>query len=454
MRLWICALLLLSAAPAAACTGDCDGNGSVTVAEIVQGVNILLGGAAASTCAPMDRDSDGAVTVAELIEAVGYAQSVCPAAPTPSATPTPTVTATAMASSTPTTALSCETDGVICTLAGTGKAQFDGDGRPALQTSFYYPIDLKLDAQARLLIMDWNNLRLRRVNADGLVETIMGKDIEDFPTDGALAKDVTLHHASDMEFDALGNLFIAGDHVPLVFRIDLEQRVRWVAGTTEYGNLGDGGPALAAELSTPFGVLPDALGGLYISDVDAHVVRYVDAAGIITRVAGTGTGVGGYGGDGGPATAAQLNGPSRLQFGPDGAVYFCETRNHVIRRLRADGTIDTVAGVGGKRGYDGDGGPALQATFDTPYDLLFAPNGDLYVADSGNNVIRRIDTSGAISTVIGDGEPVFAGDGGPAAASSLKRPSGLLLDGDGSLWIADTANQRVRRVWHWLATVP
>lgn len=383
------------------------------------------------------------------------------ATPIPTASATPSATATAVATDTataiatptasPTVALDCATAGHICTVAGTGKAQFDGDGRPALATSFYFPIDLLFDREDRLLIMDWNNLRLRRVNDDGTVETIMGTDFEDFPVEGGLAKDSPLHHASNMEYDAPGNLFIAGDHVPVTFKVDTTDRVYTVAGTAEYGYTGDGGPAREAELSTPFGVLPDAMGGLYISDVDANVIRYVDAAGIIHTAAGTGEG--GYAGDGGPATAALLNGPSRLQFGPDGALYFCENRNHVIRRLNRDGTLVTVAGTG-ERGYSGDGGPAAAAELDTPYDIQFAPNGDLYVADTGNNVIRRIDTAGVISTVAGDGEPTFAGDGGPAATCSLRRPSALFFDPAGSLWIADTSNHRIRRIQGFLDAAP
>jgi hypothetical protein len=330
-------------------------------------------------------------------------------------------------------------------------AQFDGDGRAALQTSLYFPIDVLFDRSGRLLIMDWNNLRLRRVGADGIVQTVMGTDIEDFPVEGGLASESPLHHASNMEYDAAGNLFIAGDHVPVAFRVGPDDRVHTVAGTPEYGYAGDGGPALEAELSTPFGVLPDAFGGLYISDVDAHVLRYVDPAGIIHTVAGTGER--GYAGDGGPATAALLAGPSRLQFGPDGDLYFCEIKNHVVRRLRRDGTLATIAGTG-ERGYAGDGGPASAAQLDAPYDLQFAPNGDLYVADTGNNVVRRIAGDGVITTVAGDGEPRFAGDGGPAATCSLRRPSALFLDDTGSLWLADTSNHRVRRITRFLDAAP
>lgn len=387
---------------------------------------------------------------ATVVAATATATASRTATATPIPTSTPIPTATSSPTPPPTAAPDCLTPGTICTVAGTGNAQFDGDGRPALETSFYFPIDVLFDRAGRLLIMDWNNLRLRRVNEDGTISTVMGTDIEDFPVEGALAVESPLHHASNIEYDVAGNLYVAGDHVPVVFRVGTDDRVYTVAGTTEYGYAGDGGPALAAVLSTPFGVLPDALGGFYIADVDAHVVRYVDAAGIIRTVAGTG--VRGYAGDGGPGTAAQLAGPSRLQLGPDGHLYFCETRNHVVRRLRSDGTIETVAGTG-TRGYAGDGGPATAAPLDTPYDVLFTPAGDLLLADTGNNVIRRIDAAGIITTVIGTGAPDFAGDGGPAASAALRRPSALLLDDDGSLWIADTSNHRVRRVYRFLATV-
>lgn len=398
-------------------------------------------------------------TARETATATPTSTAVATATPMPSASPTasapPTASATptltATAPPTATAAPDCAAVGVICTVAGTGKSQFDGDGRPALETSFYFPIDVLFDRAGRLLIMDWNNLRLRRVDDDGTVRTVMGTDIEDFPVEGGLASESPLHHASNMEYDAAGNLYIAGDHVPVAFRIGTDDRVHTVAGSPEYGYAGDGGPALAAELSTPFGVLPDAAGGLYISDVDAHVIRYVDPAGIIHTAAGTGQQ--GYAGDGGPATAALLAGPSRLQLGPDGDLYFCEIKNHVVRRLRRDGTIDTVVGTGA-RGYAGDGSAATAAQLDTPYDIQFAPNGDLYVADTGNNVVRRVDAAGVITTVAGDGEPGFAGDGGPAATCSLRRPSALYLDGDGALWIADTSNHRIRRIARFLDAGP
>ena len=442
------------AGPASACTGDCDANGVVTINELINGVNIVLARSDLAVCRACDRDGDGTVMIAELIDAVRATLDGCPATPTPSPSqnrptstlpPTPTATATQ---------LSCEVDGVICTVAGTGRAEFGADGLPALQTSLYFPIDITFDHAGRPLIMDYNNLVLRRLNDDGTLSIVMGIPfIEDFPADGVLAKDTPLHHASDFEFDATGRMYVAGDHVPVVFRVDTDDRVHTVAGTETFGYSGDGGPALQAELNVPFGVVPDAAGGFYISDLQEHVVRYVDVDGIITTVAGSRTLDGaarpGYAGDDGPGISALLNGPSHLQIGPDQALYFCETKNNVIRRLRPNGIIDTVAG-NGERGYAGDDGPAVAGKLDRPSDLRFAPNGDLYIADANNHVIRRVDTNGVITTVVGSGTQGFGGDGGPAAAALLYRPSGVNFDVGGSMWIADYANHRVRRVWHFL----
>jgi hypothetical protein len=364
-----------------------------------------------------------------------------------SQTPTPTQTPAPTAITKPTAA--CSNAGVICTVAGTGQSGFNGDGKPALQTSFYYPFEVAFDTSDRALILDFNNLRVRRLNTDGTIETIMGKDFEAAPVDGALAVDTPLHHASDIETDAAGNLYVAGDHVPYVFRVGTDNRVKIVAGNGTPGNTGDGGQAVEAELTTPFGVEPTAA-GVYIVDVDAHVIRYVGADGKISPVAGNGSR--GYSGDHNAATAAQLNSPTRARLDSAGNLYFCDTNNHVIRRVDQDGTITTIAGTGAV-GYSGDNGSATAAQFHTPYDLRIAPNGDLYVADTGNNVIRRIH-NGTVTTVVGTGVGGFSGDGNDARNCKLNRPSGLNFDGDGSLWISDTFNGRVRRVAGFLSLYP
>ncbi len=341
----------------------------------------------------------------------------------------------------------CLVTGVICTVAGMGMSVFDGDGRDALDTSFYYPLDIEFDALGRPLILDWNNWRVRRLNDNGTIETVIGVDYEDVPMPGAFANQTPLHHASDIEMDNQGRLYLAGNHAPVVFYVGTDNRVQLAAGGDTVGYSGDGGPALEAELTAPFGVTPTPDGGFYFSDLEAHVVRYVDPAGIIRTVVGTGNR--GYSGDGGPGTDALLNGPTRLRLDGDGNLYICDTDNHAIRRLAPDGTITTFAGTG-VLGYTGDGGPASSAQLHTPYDARFSPSGDLYVADTGNNVIRRIAPDGTITTVIGTGQAGFAGDEDDARDCQLDRPSSVIFDGDGSMWISDTFNQRVRRVHRFL----
>jgi hypothetical protein len=359
---------------------------------------------------------------------------------TPDVTPTPTVTPPP----TNTPAMGdCDDAGTICTVAGTGMSVFDGDGRDALLTSFYYPIDIVFQSDGLPIIDDWNNLRGRRIDADGTVQTIIGTGLEANPENGALATETPLHHASELTFDLQGRLLVAGDHVPFVFRVGLDQRIQIIAGNGLFETSGDGGPALDAGFVSPFGVLPDSEGGFWVSDVDGHTIRHVSADGIVRRVAGTG--MRGYSGDGGAAVGAELDGPTRMALDAAGNLIFCDTGNHVLRRILPDDTIETFAGIG-VPAYSGDGGPASAAGLSSPYDLAVADSGAIYVADSRNNVIRLIQLDGTISTVVGSGISGFAGDRGPASEARLRQPSGLALAPDGSLWIADTLNHRVRRV--------
>lgn len=337
----------------------------------------------------------------------------------------------------------CDRPGVICTMAGTGVAQFDGDFREALETSLYLPIDVDFDADNRPLIVDWNNLRVRRINEDGTIRSIMGDGTENAVTEGMLSVFAPLHHASDIAFDSNGNMYVAGYHVPFVYRVDAAYIVHFAAGSGEYGYTGDGGPALEARLGSPFGVAPDDDGGFFFSDVDQNVVRYVDANGVITTVAGNGTR--GYAGDGLPGWQALLSAPTGLNFLADGSLLICDTGNNVIRRLDTNGTITTFAGTG-EAGYSGDGGDARLAAFTRPHDAVLGPDDAVYIADTGNNVVRRVDRHGVVTTIIGTGEGGFSGDEENAKFCLLKGPAGLAFAPDGTLWISDTSNHRVRRV--------
>ena len=216
-----------------------------------------------------------------------------------------------------------------------------------------------------------------------------------------------------------------------------------VAGTGTAGYSGDTGPATSAALNEPGGIDVDSLGNLYIADFLNSRIRKVTPAGVITTVAGTG--VPGFSGDGGSATAAQLNFPSGVEVDPAGNIYIADTSNHRIRKVTPAGVISTVAG-NGSSGFSGDGGPATAAGLWFPLGVTLDAAGNIYIADSYNNRIRKLTPAGVITTVAGSGGDGFSGDGGLATAATLTQPSGMFVDPAGNLFIADRLNQRVRKV--------
>ncbi len=248
---------------------------------------------------------------------------------------------------------------------------------------------------------------------------------------------LNVHHA----YDPVGRIFYPG-YGGRRKANSVSNVIDTVAG---YGGheLGDGGPATEAGLSQPSGLAVAADGSLYISD-RLQRIRRVRPDGIIETVVGTG--VSGYNGDGIPATEAQLAEPRDVAFGPDGSLYIADERNNRIRRVGLDGIITTVAGIGGPGAYGGDGGPATEAQLNHPYAVDVGPDGSLYIADSQNDRVRRVSPDGTMTTFAGTGERGFSGDEGPASEAQLNRPSGVAVGLDGSVLIVDTYNNRVRRV--------
>ena len=207
---------------------------------------------------------------------------------------------------------------------------------------------------------------------------------------------------------------------------------------------GDGGPATSASLNFPRGVFVDGSGNIYIADTSNQRIRKVDAsADTITTVAGNGTA--GFSGDDGPATSASLNNPFSVFVDGSGNIYIGDASNHRIRKVDTSGSISTVAG-NGIAGFSGDAGPATSASLNIPHGVFVDGLDNIYIVDLSNNRIRKVDTSGNINTVAGDGIARFFGDGGPATSASLNGPFGVFVDGLGNIYIGDNSNNRIRKV--------
>ena len=263
--------------------------------------------------------------------------------------------------------------------------------------------------------------------------------------DGGPATEAQLSEPRGLAVDGSGNLYVADSGNHRIRLIDAEGVITTIAGTGVRGSSGDGGPATEAQFAAPGGLAVDGSGNLYVADWGNHGIRRIDAGGVITTIAGTG--VRGFSGDGGPATEAQFATPTDLAADGSGNLYVSDSANHRIRRIDAGGVITTIAGTG-VRGFSGDGGPATEAQLAAPIDLALDGSGNVYVTDLRAIRIRRIDAEGVITTIAGSG-PVssqggYSGDGGPATEAQFALPRGLAVDGSGNLYVADSGNQRIR----------
>ena len=332
---------------------------------------------------------------------------------------------------------------IILTVAGNGSTGVLGDGGPATSASLYEPEGVAVDAAGNLYIADTNFNRIRKVSADGTISTVAGNGSDGYLGDGGPATIAVLNLPNEVAVDAAGNLYIADTHNSRIRMVTPAGTITTFAGGGSGNGLGDGGPATSAMLYWPNGVLMSAGGTLYIGDTYDHRVREVTSNGIITTLAGTGSQ--GYGGDGGPAASAQLNQPGGLAMDPAGNVYVADSGNNRVRKIAPDGTITTVAGCG-CAGPLGDGGPATSASLAWPSGVAVDAAGNLYIADYENNRVRRVDPSGTIRTVAGNGMGGFSGDGGPAASAELWYPGDVAVDAVGDVFIADGGNFMVREL--------
>jgi DNA-binding beta-propeller fold protein YncE len=316
----------------------------------------------------------------------------------------------------------------IFTIAGGDAHGFTGDGKPATSASLDGPAGLVVAPDESILVADTINQRIRRIDGSGRIRTIAGNGKRGFSGDGGPASAASLQDPTALALGRDGSLFVAdtGNNRIRVMRDD--GTIVTLAGTADQGFSGDGGPASAAQLNSPAGlaVAPDT--SLYFSDTGNNRVRVIHTDGTIATV------------------AAGLNAPAGLAVTADGSLLIAESGSNRVRRVAPDGAITTVAGTGG-RGSGGDGGAATSAQLNLPVDVAAIPSGGFLVAEQGGNRIRRVDAAGQISRLAGTGGPRYGGDGLPAASGLLNAPRGVELMPSGpEVLVADTDNNRIRYI--------
>lgn len=333
----------------------------------------------------------------------------------------------------------------VVTVAGTGEKGYDGDGGPATRARINNPYGVIGTSDGEIYFCDMDNHVLRKVDRKGVVTTVAGTSRRGFSGNGGPAVKAEMNEPYEIRFDPRGNLVVVEMRGAVIRRIDRTTGViSVVAGTGREGFLGDGGPALDAEFRQPHSIQFDQAGQLYICDIGNHRLRRVGADGVIQTISGDGTRAPTT--EGIPLREASLHGPRAVDFDRRGRLWIALREGNVV--YRSEGSAPTwtwkrVAGTGAK-GFTGNGGDALQATLSGPKGLSMSPNGDVYLADTESHTIRVVRTgSGMIECLVGDGVRGAGKDGEPLQCR-LNRPHGVYAEIDGMVIIGDSENHRVR----------
>jgi len=347
------------------------------------------------------------------------------------------------------------TDGLINSIAGDSYGSYRGDAGPALAAELHSPEDVAVDSSGNVYIADSANAVIREITAStGIINYIAGNVTA--PTSGAVTGTPNVGYSGDgaaanlaglvepfaLALDSSGEVYFAENGDSRIRKIDTKGNISTIAGNGTAGYSGDGSTGTNAELNFPTGVAVDSSGNVYIADLVNLRIRKLTSGGTISTVAGNGKYS--YSGDGGQATSAQLNTPQAVAADSSGNLYIADTVNNVVRKVTAAGVISTIAG-NGTAGSGGDGGAATSAQLHSPQGIAVDANGGIYIADTQNARVRKI-TNGTINTVAGSGTAGFGGDSGAATSAQLNIPAGLAVDGAGNLYIADFSNNRVRKV--------
>jgi sugar lactone lactonase YvrE len=318
-----------------------------------------------------------------------------------------------------------------------------GDGGPATEAGLNYPRWMVQDAAGNIYLTDAEDHRIRKIAPDGIITTFAGTGIAGFSGDGGLARNAQLNDPTGIAFDAVGNLIITDQGNNRIRKIDTSGIITTIAGTGIAGYSGDFGPATLAELNAPFGLTLDTSGNVFFADANNCAIRKIDGSGVITTVAGNG--IPGYNGDGIPATAAELNVPRHVAVDSSGNIYIADTANFRVRKVDTNGIITTFAG-NGLFGFSGDGGLATVAEVGMPRGLLLLGN-FILISNAGDARIRTVNLvpPNYIETFAGLVRG-YDGDGNPPGETEFSAPTGMLFTRSGSLLVGDQFNARLREV--------
>ncbi len=378
--------------------------------------------------------------------------TITPAYPGPRNVPLTAVTGTGNAAfgltGTGTGPLAVLIPGIISTVAGNGTAGTTGNGGAATSAELNDPSKLAVDSAGNIYIANYNNQDIQKVTASsGNIGIIAGNGTSGYSGDGSAATSAELKHPSGLGIDSAGNIYIADKNNCRIRKVTVATGIiATVVGNGTCAYTGDGGLATSAEIHNPSSDIAfDSHGNWYFGDNSNYRIREVNAStGIITTVAGNGTQ--GYTGDGSAATSAEINNPSGVVLDSSGNIYFSDFGAEVIRKVTVStGIISTVAGTG-TAGYSGDGGPAIDAEINNPGSLAVDLAGNIYIPDSNNRVRVVNAASGTISTLVGNGTGGYTGDSGPATSAELNSPADIALDSAGNMYIADSSNNVIRKV--------
>ncbi len=328
----------------------------------------------------------------------------------------------------------------IATVAGDGIQGFSGDNGSALKAELWAFSGLTVDAAGNILIADTGNCRIRKVSA-GIITTIAGSGLCGLDGDGGPATSAQLNYPRAVAVDAAGSIYIADTGNNVIRKVTPAGIITTIAGDGNQGFSGDGGPALKAEMFSPWSLAFDSHSQLYFVDRSNQRVRKVAADGTISTVAGTGLNQ--YLGDGGPAAAASLYVPDSVAFDGADNMYIVEAISCVVRKVDAKGIIHTLAGAG-TFGFGGDGGPATSALMNDPQSVAADAAGNVYIADEDNHRIRLVTPDGKITTITGTGTPGFSGDGGTSIGAAVNLPEGVAIGPGGVVYFVDSGNRRIR----------